>query len=208
MSRLTGRGPVALLALLGAGVLLLAGLRPWLSGTVDDAVLGGSRVVATGAEVAPGLSAVALAVGAAAVAVVAAGRIGRLVGLVLWAGCVALAAVLVVRVVADPSTALGPVAAGRVGRTGTVDAVATTTVWPWVSVLGLLVAAAALGLALVGRRRWAGPSTRYEAPDASGAGHVAGSRGERVSSAWDDLSAGRDPTAAVDDPHTGDAPRT
>ncbi|PKW28378.1 Trp biosynthesis-associated membrane protein [Phycicoccus duodecadis] len=208
MRRLTGRGPVALLALLGAGVLLLAGLRPWLSGTVDDAVLGGSRVVASGADVAPGLSAVALAVAAAAVAVVAAGRVGRLVGLVLWAGCVVLAAVLVVRVVVDPSAALGPVAASRVGRTGTVDAVASTTAWPWVAVAGLLVAAAALGLALVGRPRWSGPSTRYEAPDGSGAGHVAGSRGERVSSAWDALSAGRDPTAPAEDPRTGDAPRT
>lgn len=201
MRRLTGKGPVVLAALVGAGTLLLAGLRPWVSGTVADAVLGGSRVVATGADVAPGLSAVALAVAAAAVAVVAAGRIGRLVGLVLWAVCVVLAAGLTLRVVLDPSAALGPVAARRVGRTGSVEAVASTTAWPWVALVALAVVVAALVLAVVGRRRWGGPSARYEVPAAAD-GHVAGSRGERVSSAWDDLSAGRDPTDVGDDRRT------
>ncbi len=201
MRRLTGKGPVVLVALVGSGVLLLAGLRPWVSGTVADAVLGGSRVVATGAEVAPGLSAVALAVAAAAVAVVATGRVGRVIGLLLWAACVALAAALTLRVVLDPSAALGPVAARRVGRTGSVEAVAATTVWPWVALVALALVVGALVLAAVGRRRWAAPSRRYEAP-AAGEGHVAGSRGERVSSAWDDLSAGRDPTDVGDDRRT------
>lgn len=201
MRRLTGKGPVALLALLGAGVVLVAGFRPWVSGTVADAVLGGSRVEATGSEVAPGLSAIALAVAAATVAVVAAGRVGRTVALVLWAGCLVVAGALTVRVLADPSGALGPVAATRVGRTGTVEAVASATAMPWVALLGVLVAALALGCALVGARRWAGPSRRYEAPGAA-EGHVAGRRGERVTSDWDDLSAGRDPTDVGDDATT------
>jgi uncharacterized membrane protein (TIGR02234 family) len=199
--RLTGKGPVALLALLGAGVVLVAGFRPWVSGTVADAVLGGSRVVATGADVAPGLSAVALAVAAAAVAVVAAGRVGRLVGLVLWVLCLGTAGVLVGRVLLDPSAVLGPVAAARVGRTGTVEAIASATVWPWVAVLGLVVTVAALAGAMVGRRRWAAPSSRYERAG-SPEGHVAGSRGERVGTAWDDLSAGRDPTDVGDERRT------
>ncbi|MGG5257301.1 Trp biosynthesis-associated membrane protein [Phycicoccus avicenniae] len=201
MRRLTGKGPVALLALLGAGVVLVAGFRPWVTGTVADAVLGGSRVSATGAEVAPGLSAVALAVAAAAVAVVAAGRVARGVALVLWVACVVAAAGLVARVLADPSGVLGPVAAARVGRTGTVEAQATATAWPWVALLGVLVTLLALGAALVGRRRWSGPSRRYERTG-SGEDHVAGSRGERVGTAWDDLSAGRDPTDVGDDPRT------
>ena len=52
-----------------------------------------------------------------------------------------------------------------------------------------------LGLvgALGGLRAWGGPSDRYEAPE-GGAGDVAGPRGERVASDWDELSAGRDPT--------------
>lgn len=200
MSRLTRKGPVALLAVLGAGTVLVAGLRPWVSGTVEDAVLGGGTVVAVGSEVAPGLSAVALALAAAAVAVVAAGRVGRAVGLVLWTGCLALATVLTVRVVADPDAALGPVAARRVGRTGTVEAAASTTVWPWVALAALLLTASALVLAVLGARGWAAPPRRYESPsgDNGGDGHVAGSRGERVSSAWDDLSAGRDPTDVPD----------
>ena len=102
--RLTRRGPVALLAVLGAGGLLAAGFRPWVSGRVEDAVLGGSRVVATGAEVAPGLSALALAMAAAAVAVVATGRVARAVSLVLWAGCLAVAAALTGRVLLEEHT--------------------------------------------------------------------------------------------------------
>ena len=52
-----------------------------------------------------------------------------------------------------------------------------------------------LGLvgALAGLRAWGGPSHRYEAPDGGGR-DVAGPRGERVASDWDELSAGRDPT--------------
>ncbi|MBR7742165.1 Trp biosynthesis-associated membrane protein [Phycicoccus sp. BSK3Z-2] len=197
MRRLTGRGPVALLALLGAGVVLVTGLRPWVSGQVEDAVLGGSRVVATGTDVAPGLSALALALAAAAVAVVSAGRVARVVALVLWAGCAVGAGALVVRVLLDPSGVLGPVAAARVGRTGTVPAEAVATVWPWLALLGVLLSLLALVLAVLGRRRWSGPSRRYEPP--SGSGDVAGARGERVSSTWDDLSAGRDPTDVGDE---------
>ncbi len=195
---MTGRGPVVLLALLGAAVVLVAGFRPWVTGTVADAVLGGSTVTATGADVAPGLSAVALAIAAAAVAVVAAGRVARLVALVLWAACLVGAAVLTVRVLADPSGVLGPVAAARVGRTGSVEASASATVWPWLALVGVLVAAYGLTGALLGRGRWTGPSRRYEVP-ATTEGQVAGSRGERVGTAWDDLSAGRDPTDVGDD---------
>ncbi|MBM6403774.1 Trp biosynthesis-associated membrane protein [Phycicoccus sp. CSK15P-2] len=195
----TGKAPVALLGVLGAGGLLAAGVRPWVTGTVDDAVLGGSRVVATGADVAPGLSALALASAAAAVAVVATGRRARAVALVLWAACVAGAVVLTVRVLADPSGVLGPVAAARVGRSGTVPASATATTGAWVALAAVVVLAAALVAGVVGARRWTAPSARYEAPGSADE-HVAGSRGERVSSAWDDLSAGRDPTDGADPP--------
>ena len=68
MSRLSSKGVVVLLALLGAGGLLVSGFRPWVTGAVDDAVLGATRISATGAEVAPGLSAVALSIAAAAIA--------------------------------------------------------------------------------------------------------------------------------------------
>ncbi|HEX6917162.1 MAG TPA: Trp biosynthesis-associated membrane protein, partial [Phycicoccus sp.] len=81
MRRLSSKGVVVLLALLGATGLLVSAFRPWVTGAVDDAVLGATRISATGAEVAPGLSAVALAIAAAAVAAVAAGRVARIIAL-------------------------------------------------------------------------------------------------------------------------------
>ena len=192
MSRLSSKGVVVLLALVGAGLLLVSAFRPWVTGAVDD-VLGATRLSATGAEVAPGLTAVALAIGAAAIAIVAAGRIARVIAVVAYALCVLVAAALAVRVLLDPEGVLGPVAASRVGRTGSVDTVAEATIWPWVALLACLVALLGLAGAVVGIRRWGGPSQRYEVPDGAAA-DVAGPRGERVASDWDELSAGRDPT--------------
>jgi uncharacterized membrane protein (TIGR02234 family) len=198
--RVTAKGPVALLALVGAGGLLVAGQRPWVTGAVDDPVLGATSISATGTEVAPGLSALALVLAAAGVAVVATGRLARVLALVAWAGTLAGAALLAARVLADPAGVLGPVAASRVGRTGSIESVAEPTVWPWVALGAVAVALAGLAAAVIGARRWAGPSRRYESP-ASGE-HVAGPRGERVTSDWDELSAGRDPTDVGEDPRT------
>jgi uncharacterized membrane protein (TIGR02234 family) len=196
MTRLAGRlatkGVVVLLALLGAGGLLVSGFRPWVTGAVDDAVLGATRISATGAQVAPGLSAVALTIAAAAIAAVAAGRVARVVALIAWAASVGIAVVLSVRVLLDPEGVLGPVAASRVGRTGTVENVADPTVWPWVALASCAIAVVGLVGGVLGLRAWGGPSARYEVPDAGR--DVAGPRGERVASAWDELSAGRDPT--------------
>ncbi len=196
MRGLSAKGPVVLLALVGAGGLLAAGFRPWVTGAVDDAVLGATRVSATGAEVAPGLSALALVLAAAAVAVVATGRVARVVALLAWAAVLAGAVVLAVRVIADPAGVLGPVAASRVGRTGSVESVAHPTAWPWVALGALALATVALVGAVAGTRRWGGLSRRYEVPAED---HVGGPRGERVASAWDELSAGRDPTDVGED---------
>jgi len=196
VSRLSSKGVVVLLALVGAGLLLVSAFRPWVTGAVDDAVFGATRISATGAEVAPGLTAAALAIAAAAIAVVAAGRIARVVAVVAHAVCVAVAAALAVRVLLDPEGVLGPVAASRVGRTGSVETAADPTIWPWVALLACAVALLGLGGALAGIRRWGSPSQRYERTEAAGGagGAVAGPRGERVASDWDELSAGRDPT--------------
>ncbi len=192
MRRLSSKGGVVLLALLGAGLLLVSAFRPWVTGSVKD-VLGATRLSATGAEVAPGLSAVALAIAAAAIALVAAGRIARAVAVVAYALCVAVAVGLAVRVLLDPEGVLGPVAASRIGRTGSVETVADPTIWPWVALLACAIALAGLAGAVVGMRRWGGPTRRYEVPD-GGTAVAAGPRGERVASDWDELSSGRDPT--------------
>ena len=201
MRRLSRKGVVALLALVGATGILVSAFRPWVTGAVDDAVLGATQISATGAEVAPGLSAVALAVAAAAIAVVAAGRVARVVAVIAYAVCLVLAVGLAVRVIADPAGVLGPVAASRVGRTGSVEAVAEATAWPWAALLAAAVAFLGLVGAVVGLRTWGGPSQRYEAPDRR-AEEVAGPRGERVTSQWDELSAGRDPTDVGPEPPT------
>ena len=117
----------------------------------------------------------------------------NVVAVVAYAACVAIAAALAVRVLLDPEGVLGPVAAARVGRTGSVETVAEPTIWPWVALAACLVALLGLAGAVVGMRRWGGPSQRYEVPEGV-AGDVAGPRGERVTSDWDELSAGRDPT--------------
>lgn len=201
MSRLSSKGVVVLLALVGAGLLLVSAFRPWVTGAVDDAVFGATRISATGAEVAPGLTAATLAIAAAAIAVVAAGRIARAVAVVAYAVCVAVAAGLAVRVLLDPDGVLGPVAASRVGRTGSVENVADPTLWPWVALLACAVALLGLGGAVAGIRRWGSPSQRYEVNEAAGVA-VAGPRGERVASDWDELSAGRDPTDVGPDAST------
>lgn len=193
MRRLARRGPVALLGIVGAFALLATAFRPWVTGAVDDAVLGATRIGATGDEVAPGLTAVALAVAAAAVATVASGRITRVVAVVGWAGLLLVATGLTVRVLLDPDGVLGPVGAARVGRTGSVETLASPTAWPWLALVALAVAAVGLVAGVVGLRSWGGPSSRYEVPAGEDA-DVAGPRGERVGSDWDELSAGRDPT--------------
>ena len=190
-----------MLGALGAGVVVLTGARPWVSGTVHDAVLGTSLVTATGTQVAPGLSALALVVAAAAVATATGGRAVRLVSVVLGGLALAGLAALLVRVAADPSGLLGPVAAASVGRTGSLATTAGVTVWPAVGSAGVLLAAVGWAGGLLGARTWASPSPRYERRGGAGEA-VTGPRGQRVSSDWDRLSAGIDPTDVGEDGQT------
>ncbi|MGN6635204.1 MAG: Trp biosynthesis-associated membrane protein, partial [Oryzihumus sp.] len=153
-----------------AGVLLVTGSRTWLQGSVSDAVLGASMVHGTGSQVAPGVLAAALVGAASAVAAATAGRVVRVVASVaaLLAGLLAL--VVIGIVVADPGAALGRLAATSTGRTGSVPAHGTLTVWVWVA--GVAALAVTLGglAALAGGRQWAGLSSRYDAPSPSADG--------------------------------------
>lgn len=174
MTRLTSKRVILLLVLLGAGVLLVTGSRTWLEGSVSDAVLGASMVHGTGSQVAPGVLAAALVGAASAVAAATAGRVVRVVASVaaLLAGVLAL--VVIGIVVADPGAALGRLAASSTGRTGSVPAHGTLTVWVWVA--GFAALAVALGglAALVGGRHWAGLSSRYDAPSPAAPGSAVG----------------------------------
>jgi uncharacterized membrane protein (TIGR02234 family) len=187
---------VVLLALLGAGLLLVSGSRTWVTGTVDDAVLGASRISGTGTQVASGVVALALAALAAAIASTTSGRVVRRVTLALLLLAALAEAAFVGRVLLDPSGVLGSVAAASTGRTGTIETRAAATAWAWLALgaVVLLVVAAVGGW--FGSGRWRGLGARYEAPDAD----RAGARGQRVASDWDRLDAGEDPTDPGEDP--------
>lgn len=188
-SRLTSKLVVVLLALLGSGILLASGGRIWVNGTVDDAVLGASRISGTGTEVASGVVALALVGAAAALASATGGAVVRRLTLAVLALAGIAEAVIAARVALAPEDPLGTIAAKAAGRTGSIEAHATVTAWPWICVVAgaLLVLAAAAGW--MGAARWRGLGARYEAPTTS-----AGARGQRVATDWDRLDAGDDPT--------------
>lgn len=187
--RPTSKLGVVLLALLGAGILLSSGGRTWVTGTVNDAVLGASRITATGGDVASGVIALALAAAAAALASTTSGPVVRRVTLGVLALAAVAEALIVGRVVLDPGQALGSVAARAAGRTGSLETHATVTAWPWIclAATSLLLLAAVGGW--LGAGRWRGLGERYEVPTTA-----EGARGQRVGSQWDQLDAGDDPT--------------
>ncbi len=200
-ARMTSKAGVVLLALLGAGVALASGGRVWVRGTVDDAVLGASQIEGAGSEVASGVIVLALTAGAAALVTATSGRVTRRVTLgVLLLATLGLGS-FVVRVLVDPSGSLGAVAARATGRSGSIQTAASATAWPWLALVAVIVLLASWVAGLLGARRWAGLSSRYETPGQTpgqtagqGAGQTAGSRGERVGSDWERLTAGEDPT--------------
>ena len=188
-SRLTSKLAVVVLALVGSGILLASGGRVWINGTVDDAVLGASRISGTGTEVASGVVALALVGAAAALASATGGAVVRRITLVVLAFAGVAEAVVAARVALAPEGPLGAIAAKAAGRTGSIETHATITAWPWVCVVAgvLLLLAAVAGW--LGAARWRGLGARYEAPTTS-----AGARGQRVATDWDRLDAGDDPT--------------
>ena len=223
--RIGSRALAFLGGLAGAGAVVLAAGRDWVTVTLAGIAPGG--VHADGRTTAPGAVAVALVAAAGAVVLVTAGRVGRVVvaGLLVAAG--AGVALLSVPVWQAPRTA-ADTAVARV--TGTVgggdDATAQVTAWPAVSAGGGVIIAAAGLVGLVRGRRWPGPSRRYErggeptsGPDPAGAPPMPtpapapdrateptptvspDDRADRAD-VWDSLTRGEDPTEAA--PAAGD----
>jgi len=182
VSVLRRRGVLILLVVLGALVVIVTASRTWVSGSVDDVVLGQTSVSATGSDVAGGVVALALVVVAGAVASATAGPRARVVALVLTLLASLGGMALVARVLLDPDAALGPVAAAAAGRTGSIETHAAASAWPWTAMAGFLLAGLAVGGLARARRAALGLSSRYEAP------------GRAPASDWDQLTAGEDPT--------------
>lgn len=187
-----------------APVVVVLGSAPavWVSGTTSDPVLGASAVTATGTQASPGTVALTAVVAAALLGVLTSGRRLRVVATALLVAAAVGALVLVASVARAPADALGRRAAEQVGRVGSVAADARTTGWLW---LGLVGAVALVGAAVVvawAARGWGGLSQRFDRPT----GERTGAPGA-LSSSWDALSAGGDPTADTPADPTADIPR-
>jgi uncharacterized membrane protein (TIGR02234 family) len=190
MSVLSGRPAVIGVAALTALATAVTARQPWVRGTVDDAMVGGSLQEVTGQEAVTGFVALGLVVLAGAVAAAATRRLGRRVAAVVLLATGATMAVLVLGVLVDPDAVLGAGVAAVTGRTGTLEATAEATPWAY---LGLVPAVGAIltgVLAWRGADRWPQPSAAYDRPDTERPGR----RGERVATDWERLTSGEDPT--------------
>ncbi|MGF1426214.1 TIGR02234 family membrane protein [Kitasatospora sp. LaBMicrA B282] len=174
----------------GAGLVLLAVGRTWMSGQIK-----GLAVSASGSQVSGLPQALALVGLASAVAIFAVRGIGRTVvgALVLLAG---LGAALSAGLGASGSGAVDSEAARKLGLLGATAEHVSHTAWPWVALLGGLLLAAAGLLTVVRGRAWPSMGARYEAPAGKPAPRTAGAApASSPADLWKALDRGEDPTA-------------
>lgn len=185
---------------------LLASTAAWVGGPTRDTVLGSATLTASGAQLAPGATALGLVVAAGLVVLATGGRRIRYAAAALISAAALGVAILGIRPLVDPATALGRLAADQAGRAGSVLAV-DAGVLP----LGWVAAALGLGLAVScawtgwSARQWRGLSSRFDrqgdasAAAAAGADDYGSAPAGAGRSDWDALSEGHDPTV-VDTP--------
>lgn len=188
----TGFARTVLTGLAASGLAVLAASREWARAEGDSVGVPVETAVG-GTAAAPLPWALALVVLASWGALLALrGRARAVVaGLGALAAAGAVAAVLVGTTAARDAAADEAVQRGAVPET--VDA--TLTVWPWVTLVVLVVALAA---GLVGVRRaasWPSMSRRYDAPTAGGSAAAAAAADDAgARELWDALDEGHDPT--------------
>ena len=193
---------VALVLLLaGAGLMLLAYGRVWVTARVGDAGLPTLQVDLTGRDLQPEGTAAALVALAGIAALVATRRVGRLAtGIVL----VVLGLATAMRAVqfaardsssVDADATVGRLVAERTGVGATGLTVSHSSWWA-VACLGAVLVMLAGVVVLRRSRTWPVLGGRYERAGAgAGAGDPAPARTElRTDSAWDQLDRGVDPT--------------
>lgn len=192
---------VVLAGLVVAGIVMLSWTQTWFTVRLDAAAAVSSTVVADGSKAVPQFTALAIASLALFLAMTIAGRVVRVVLAVIQV-------LLGVGIVVSGISALSdPVAAAR-GAIGDVAGVSDlsavrrivtsvdVSVWPAVGIAGGVLAALLGVLVLVVQRSWPGPSRKYAATPTATAPKAPVQRDAIVD--WDDLSAGVDPTSAVD----------
>jgi uncharacterized membrane protein (TIGR02234 family) len=185
----TSRRLAVLLALAGAGLVLLAGTRSWAGVSFRTDLPGLTGLAVPGRKVSPAGIPVALAVAAAAVVLALSGRLVRfLVATGLVVAGVGLLAVAV-RALGDPGRLAGLALRDAVGvyGAGGGDALGgganvSVTAWVGVAAGGAALMLAAGLVTVVRGRSWPGPTRRYE-------------RARSSPSPWDALSRGEDPTS-------------
>ncbi|QJW36662.1 Trp biosynthesis-associated membrane protein [Cellulosimicrobium protaetiae] len=217
------RTAILSLLLLG-GATLAAAVPTWLSTTGATALDPEVEVAVAGTSAAPGVSAAALVLVAAALALGLVGRVGRWVVLAVAAVSGVVATVSALGVALDPEPSARSAVADATGVTELTAPVELTAA-PWLAAaLGVLTVLVAVWVA-VGSRSWAEASTRHErapgptsggsstrpvpAPEPSGgaapgaatpgtdrADPAGGTSPDEISDhdAWDALSRGEDPT--------------
>ncbi len=214
------RGPsrrtaIWVLLLLG-GATLAAAAPTWSRTTGATALDPQVEVAITGTSAAPGVSAAALVLVAAALALGLVGRVGRWVVLVVAAASGVVSTAAALGVALDPEPSARSAVADATGVTELTSPV-SLTVAPWIAaVLGVVTVLVVVWVA-VGSRAWAGASTRHERATSGGADGAAGDAGPSAQGpavaaaergpaaadapddladhdAWDALSRGEDPT--------------
>jgi uncharacterized membrane protein (TIGR02234 family) len=190
----------ALLAAVGAALVLISVGRSWAHGTMTDPVR--LSVSASGSDLTGVPYALGLAGLAGAVALFAVRRVGRyMVGAVLAAAGVGTAAIVAAKLGNLDSALLTKATQAAVATDAPIAGVGNSA-WPYVTVAGGLLLAVSGGYTLMRGRSWTSLSSRYErtapAPEA-GSSAQAGPRSPAEAEPssrdlWDALNQGADPT--------------
>jgi hypothetical protein len=189
----TRRTSIWVLLLLGAATLAAAA-PTWSRTTGATALDPQVEVVVSGTDAAPGVSAAALVLVAAALALGLVGRVGRWVVLTVAAASGVVTTVAALGVALDPEPSARSAVADATGVTELTAPVELTAA-PWVAAaLGVLTVLAVAWVA-VGSRSWARAGTRHERATAAGA---PGTEGGGVVVEPDPAAVPRDPAAADD----------
>lgn len=182
-----GRRRVVLLLLVLGAASLASAAPVWLRSSGATALAERVDVTVTGTSAAPGVSAAALVVVAAALALGLVGRVGRWFALVV----VAVAGVVVggsaLAVLLSPSAAARTAVAEATGVVAPPEVV-DVTIFPYVTVALAVAVVAAAAWAAVAPVEWTRQARRFETTQ-----HEAGPPDDEQE-AWDALSRGTDPT--------------
>ncbi len=178
----------ALGCLVASGLVLVAVGRPWVRFTVGTATGLDVRSTATGYDLAAASSALGLVVLAGVVALPATRGVSRVIvgALTLLSG---VGIVLATQASAfDPSAAVASRASQVAGLHGAKANDIAATGWPWLVMVGGLLAVVVGLLTMVRSRHWPAMGRRYES------GREPVSERSSEASMWDRLDEGDDPT--------------